>query len=216
MHAIGISGANAQICALQVIISFQYIQAAVAQETKSTVTYGYNSAGQLSSIVTPSGQLIGYAYSNNRISEITVNGTPQLSTHADKRFSWPVYVTTLRARLRCPVFLLVVATDKNVAGWAAEPRGSPGTLRRSRDASTEETLTAVSPSSGYRPDMIVPAALRLSHSVKESLPTTMGQIILTAGGPPGAGSNRRRQCMLVLEVCSEQDCSCVKPRDGRI
>jgi hypothetical protein len=45
----------------------------------------------------------------------------QLSTHADKRFSWPVYVTTLRARLRCPVFLLVVAPDENVARWAAEP-----------------------------------------------------------------------------------------------
>ena len=35
--------------------------------------------GQLSSIVTPSGQLIGYAYSINRISEITVNGTPLIT-----------------------------------------------------------------------------------------------------------------------------------------
>jgi YD repeat-containing protein len=43
------------------------------------VGYGYNSAGQLTSITTPSGQVIGYAYFNNRIAGITVNGTSLIS-----------------------------------------------------------------------------------------------------------------------------------------
>jgi len=39
-----------------------------------TVAYGYNSAGQLTSITTPSGQQIDYGYLNNRITSVTVNG----------------------------------------------------------------------------------------------------------------------------------------------
>jgi len=43
----------------------------------------------------------------------------QLSRDDDKRFVWPAYVATLRARLRCPVCLLVVTTDESIARWAA-------------------------------------------------------------------------------------------------
>ncbi|MEJ3745976.1 hypothetical protein WEI85_22125 [Actinomycetes bacterium KLBMP 9797] len=45
----------------------------------------------------------------------------QLSRDGGKRWSWPVYLATLRARLRCPVVLLVVCTDAAVAGWCATP-----------------------------------------------------------------------------------------------
>ena len=44
----------------------------------------------------------------------------QLSRDNDKQFAWPVYVTTLRARFRCPVCLLVVTTDEAIARWAAK------------------------------------------------------------------------------------------------
>lgn len=52
----------------------------------------------------------------------------QLSTDSDKRFSWPVYVASLRAQLHCPVFLLVLAPDDHVARWAREDiaLGHPG------------------------------------------------------------------------------------------
>ena len=39
----------------------------------------------------------------------------------NKRFSWPVYVATLRARKRCPVCLLVLASDDALARWSCEP-----------------------------------------------------------------------------------------------
>ena len=45
----------------------------------------------------------------------------QLQTDPDKLFSWPVYVTTLRARLRCPACVLVVTPSVSVARWARAP-----------------------------------------------------------------------------------------------
>ncbi len=44
----------------------------------------------------------------------------QLSADERKRFVWPVYVANLRARLKCPVCLLVVTADDGVARWAAK------------------------------------------------------------------------------------------------
>jgi hypothetical protein len=44
----------------------------------------------------------------------------QLSADERKRFVWPVYVANLRARLKCPVCLLVVAANERVARWAAQ------------------------------------------------------------------------------------------------
>ena len=45
----------------------------------------------------------------------------QLQPDARKHFSWPHYVTGLRARLECPVTLVVFATDERTAEWCARP-----------------------------------------------------------------------------------------------
>ena len=45
----------------------------------------------------------------------------QLQRDEQKAFTWPLYVTALRARFRCPVDLLVVTADSSVARWAAKP-----------------------------------------------------------------------------------------------
>lgn len=52
----------------------------------------------------------------------------QLGTDRGKRRSWPVYVATLHARLRCPVVLLVVCPDPAIARWSGKPiaLGHPG------------------------------------------------------------------------------------------
>ncbi|MEJ7731959.1 MAG: hypothetical protein WKG00_22455, partial [Polyangiaceae bacterium] len=42
----------------------------------------------------------------------------QLGHDPDKPWTWPLYWATLRARLRCPVVLVVVAVDRAVARWA--------------------------------------------------------------------------------------------------
>jgi hypothetical protein len=45
----------------------------------------------------------------------------QLGKDAAKRYTWPVYLSTLRARLRCPTALLVVCPQAAVAAWCADP-----------------------------------------------------------------------------------------------
>jgi RHS repeat-associated protein len=45
----------------------------------STVALSYNTAGQVITLTTPSGQVLGYTYLNNRIASITVNGSALLS-----------------------------------------------------------------------------------------------------------------------------------------
>ncbi|MFF5260976.1 hypothetical protein ACFY4C_18715 [Actinomadura viridis] len=45
----------------------------------------------------------------------------QRSRDADKRRSWPVYLTTLHARLKCPTVLLVVCPDRGAARWSTKP-----------------------------------------------------------------------------------------------
>lgn len=45
----------------------------------------------------------------------------QLGRDQGKRWTWPVYVTTLRARMRCPTVLLVVCVDAATAAWCAVP-----------------------------------------------------------------------------------------------
>jgi len=52
----------------------------------------------------------------------------QLARDRNKRFVWPFYVAGLRAKLRVPCCLLVIAPKPSVAKWAATPidLGQPG------------------------------------------------------------------------------------------
>lgn len=50
----------------------------------------------------------------------------QLEKKERKRFTWPMYGTSLRARFECPVVVVVITVDDNVARWAAEPIGLGG------------------------------------------------------------------------------------------
>jgi len=45
----------------------------------------------------------------------------QLARDDRKRFTWPVYVTGLRARFECAAVVLVITPAMDVARWAAEP-----------------------------------------------------------------------------------------------
>ncbi|MBI5488517.1 MAG: hypothetical protein HY905_14385 [Deltaproteobacteria bacterium] len=51
--------------------------------------------------------------------ELAIVVEVQLGMDDEKRGSWPQYVAALWRRLRCPVWLLVVAVDEAVASWCA-------------------------------------------------------------------------------------------------
>lgn len=63
----------------------------------------------------------------------------QLQRDDAKQYSWPAYVINLRARTKCPVCLLVIAPDEQVAQWAATPS--------SWAASSDSRLTSCVPAS---------------------------------------------------------------------
>jgi hypothetical protein len=44
----------------------------------------------------------------------------QVAIDRRKRFVWPAYVANLRARLECPVVLLVVTANEDVTSWAEQ------------------------------------------------------------------------------------------------
>src|ERR687896_2153794 len=52
----------------------------------------------------------------------------QRAEDKDKRWTWPAYVGTLRARRRCPVVLLVICPEAQIAIWCRRPirLGHPG------------------------------------------------------------------------------------------
>ncbi|MGW0477887.1 hypothetical protein [Nonomuraea sp. NPDC003214] len=52
----------------------------------------------------------------------------QLKRDPIKRWTWPVYLATMRARDRCKATLVVICPDHSTARWAAEPidTGHPG------------------------------------------------------------------------------------------
>ena len=78
-----------------------------------TVAYAYNAAGQLASLTTPSGQVIGYTYSNNRISGVSINGAVLIGAAIAEPFgplstwNWGNGLVTLR----------VYDTDGRLTSW---------------------------------------------------------------------------------------------------
>ncbi|KIH96725.1 hypothetical protein LP52_23450, partial [Streptomonospora alba] len=65
---------------------------------------------------------------NAGIDRLAVVAEVQRTKDERKRYSWPVYLATLRARLQCPALLLVMCPDETTAKWAGEPidMGHPG------------------------------------------------------------------------------------------
>jgi hypothetical protein len=63
--------------------------------------------------------LVVLLYDNKPVLGIVVE--VQLAADEHKRYAWPVYATGLRARMRCPVCILVVTAQESVVRWAGNP-----------------------------------------------------------------------------------------------
>ena len=75
------------------------------------------------------GEAVATEYRADQVVVLEERGMPiaafvleaQLHIDADKRFTWPHYLTGIRVRLRCLAILVVLTTRPEVARWAAQP-----------------------------------------------------------------------------------------------
>lgn len=91
----------------------------------------------------------------------------QLGIDLRKRFTWPVYTMGARAAHRCPVALLVVAPDPDIAAWCAEPieTGIPGFVLRPPVLGPASVPFVTDPAeAARRPELAVLSALAHGES----------------------------------------------------
>jgi hypothetical protein len=91
----------------------------------------------------------------------------QLGIDRQKHYSWPDYTTGARAAHRCPVALLVVAPDPDVATWCAEPieTGIPGFVLRPPVLGRAAVPVVTHPAeAARRPELAVLSALAHGES----------------------------------------------------
>jgi hypothetical protein len=107
----------------------------------------------------------------------------QLSIDERKRFVWPVYVANLRARLACPVCLLVITADDSVARWAAKttemgglnrfapyvlgPSGVPEVIDEAEARASPELAVLSAMAHGARPD--IDRAVRVAATAQAAI-----------------------------------------------
>jgi RHS repeat-associated protein len=143
------SGANAKgrlsaVTDPSAVTSWTYnSQGRVASKTQQvgslvrSVAYAYNAAGQVTTITTPSGQQIGYGYTNNRVSSITINGSNLLTGANTKPFGplsawhWGNGLFTFRD----------YDTDGRLADW--EFRNGTSILRKNQIFDAASRITAI-------------------------------------------------------------------------
>jgi RHS repeat-associated protein len=102
-----------------------------------SVGYGYNAAGQLAGITTPSGQQIGYGYTNNRVSSVTINGQSLIAGANTKPFG-PLAAWQWGNRL---VTFRDYDTDGRLADW--EFRNGVSVLRKNQSFDAASRITAI-------------------------------------------------------------------------
>ncbi|MEQ9498330.1 MAG: hypothetical protein RIT81_15765 [Deltaproteobacteria bacterium] len=154
----------------------------------------------------------------------------QLRIDARKRWTWPVYGVNARARLRCPVLVLVVAPDPRVAAWAARsialggrsvfqtevlsPHAIPA-VEAGREALTHPELAVLSAvAHGNEPDGLKAVAAAFSGIARLELPEKRLYLALI---DQALSVERRREVteMGLFELMEEYD-RVYGPRDRKL
>ena len=103
----------------------------------------------------------------------------QLSVDEDKRYAWPVYAVGLRARMRCPVCVLVITTKESVVRWAdmSIDLGGGNTFRPLVLGPAEVPIVTDTARARAEPELAVLSAMAHGHSAE---PATAVQIATAA------------------------------------
>jgi hypothetical protein len=114
----------------------------------------------------------------------------QLARDDAKRYVWPAYVVNLRARIKCPVWLLVVAAEESVARWAASPIDLGGHQRFTPTVLGPAAIPKITDPAAARqhPELAVFSVIAHGRSAE---PDTSAQIALAAiAGCAGLDADR--------------------------
>ncbi len=105
----------------------------------------------------------------------------QLGVDVDKLYSWPLYVSALRAQRRCPTKLLVVTSDAAVARWASAPidLGHPGFCLVPIVVSFEHVPRIIDPAAAQK----LPELAVLSAMAHPELQVALAAVHATEGLP---------------------------------
>jgi hypothetical protein len=101
----------------------------------------------------------------------------QLRTDDDKKFSWPLYITALRAKLRRPATLFVLTPVAAVARWASEPidLGHPGFTLNPIVIELDELPGSIDPVQAHKlPELAVLSAI--AHPTFDTAMTALAAI----------------------------------------
>ncbi|MFF3222271.1 hypothetical protein ACFYV7_05700 [Nocardia suismassiliense] len=107
----------------------------------------------------------------------------QLQPDKDKSWCWPVYLTTLRARLKCPTVLLVLCPDKRTATYCRRPItvAPEFTLRPLVLSPNDIPVVTDSETAGANPELAVLSAVAHSnHPDRETILTLLATRVLPA------------------------------------
>ncbi|MBB5911608.1 hypothetical protein BJY24_000475 [Nocardia transvalensis] len=144
----------------------------------------------------------------------------QLGIDETRRWQWPVYLSTLRSRLRCPTYLLVVAPAPDVAEWCRKPidLGHPGFVLRplvlgpdripvitdpAVAVATPElaVLSAIAHGDDPQRDQVFDALLAGLHETTDEQARMYYDVVLTA--LPAASRHRLEEMMATREYQSD-------------
>ncbi|MFG1789858.1 hypothetical protein [Nocardia sp. NPDC049149] len=112
----------------------------------------------------------------------------QLQPDKDKTWSWPVYLTTLRARLKCPTILLVLCPDQRTATHCRKPItvAPEFTLKPLVLSPADIPVVTDAEAATANPELTVLSAIAHgSHPDREAILTVLATCVL-----PGPGGTR--------------------------
>jgi hypothetical protein len=97
----------------------------------------------------------------------------QLARDEAKQYAWPAYVANLRARIRCPVCLLVITADEGVARWAATPIQLGGDAQMTPYVLSPDDVPLITDAAAAKADPEMAVLSVMAHGRRVALATSV-------------------------------------------
>jgi hypothetical protein len=114
----------------------------------------------------------------------------QLARDEAKQYAWPAYVANLRARIECPVCLLVIAADEAVARWAATPIELGGDAHLTPYVLSPDGVPLITDMAAARADPEMAVLSVMAHGRRVALATSVQMAVGALAASEGLDAER--------------------------